>query len=135
MTRDRPAPAQVSLKGLSVLVVEDETMVSFLIEDMLTELGCSTVLQAGRVSEALALLDKRRPDAAVLDVNLAGEPAYPVAARLAELRVPFMFTTGYGPSGISSEWASRPVVQKPFSLDAFAAALRMAMPDLPITQQ
>ena len=106
-------------------------MVSFLIEDMLSELGCGKILQSARVKDALAALAEHKPDAAVLDMNLGGELAYPVAARLAELQVPFVFTTGYGPSGISAEWASRPVVQKPFSLDALVAALRRAMPELP----
>ena len=67
------------LAGLTVMVVEDETIVSFLVEDMLTELGCAQVLHASGVSEALTLLQQRQPDAAVLDVNLAGEFAYPIA--------------------------------------------------------
>lgn len=127
----KPAPAHISLDGLTLLVVEDETIISFLLEDMLGELGCSSVLHAGRVDQALALLRERRPDAVVLDVNLAGEFAYPVALHLAEAGIPFIFTTGYGRSGIPKDWASRPVIQKPFSLDALADALRTAMPDLP----
>jgi CheY-like chemotaxis protein len=127
----KPASTHVSLDGLTLLVVEDETIISFLLEDMLNELGCSTVLHAGRVDQALALLRDNRPDAVVLDVNLAGEFAYPVATHLAEAQIPFIFTTGYGRSGIPRDWSSRPVIQKPFSLEALADALRMAMPDLP----
>jgi CheY-like chemotaxis protein len=127
MNASSPDTRRSPFEGLTLLVVEDETIVSFLLEDMLTELGCATVLHAGRVQEALALLRERKPDAAVLDVNLAGEYAYPVAERLVEEHVPFVFTTGYGRSGIPSDWASRQVVQKPFSMDALAAALRMAI--------
>jgi CheY-like chemotaxis protein len=115
------------LNGRTILVVEDETIVSFLIEDMLDELGCRTVWQAGGVSEALALLDERRPDAVVLDANLSGEFAFPIAARLAEMNVPFVFATGYGRSGIPNEWASRPVIQKPFTRDTLEAALRLLL--------
>jgi CheY-like chemotaxis protein len=129
MNQARRGSGRLLLEGLTLLVVEDETIVSFLLEDMLKDLGCSTVLHAGRVQEALALLRERRPDAVVLDVNVAGEYAYPVAAHLAEAQIPFVFTTGYGRSGIPSDWASRPVIQKPFSIEALAAALRAAIPD------
>jgi CheY-like chemotaxis protein len=134
MTLDRLDSGRVSLNGLTLLVVEDETIVSFLLEDMLIELGCSTVLQAGRVNEALTLLRERTPDAVVLDVNLAGEYAFPVAEHLAKVQIPFVFTTGYGRGGIPKEWASWPVLQKPFSLDALADALRAALPHRPEAQ-
>lgn len=130
MTKAKTDPRRISLDGLTILVVEDETIVSLLIEDMLTDLGCSTVLQAGRVNDALMLLNDRKPDAVVLDVNLGGEFAYPVAKQLADAQVPFVFTTGYGPSGLPADWASRPVIQKPFSLEALAGALRKALPDV-----
>lgn len=116
-----------NLKGLRILVVEDETIVSFLIEDTLLRLGCSEVRQAGTVAQALLLLNDRKPDAAVLDVNLSGTPAYPVAARLAELGVPFVFATGYGRKGIAPEWSSRPVIQKPFDEDTLVKALSLAI--------
>jgi CheY-like chemotaxis protein len=116
--------AASKLEGLTVLVVEDETLIFLLIEDMLRELGCSQVLHATGVSEALALLDKSLPDVAVLDVNLAGEAAFPVAARLAASKIPFVFATGYGRHGVPAEWAPKPIVQKPFRLETLAAALR-----------
>ena len=130
----KPSSGDVSLDGLTLLVVEDETIISFLLEDMLLELGCAAVLHAGRVDRALALLRERRPDAVVLDVNLGGEFAYPVASYLAEAQIPFVFTTGYGRSGIPMDWATRPVIQKPFSMEALANALRMAIPDLPASR-
>jgi CheY-like chemotaxis protein len=115
------------LEGLSVLVVEDETLVSLLIESMLSDLGCGDVWYASDVSQALELLAENTPDAAVLDVNLAGEQVYPVARRLATAAVPFIFATGYGASGIDQEWASRPVIQKPFQCEKLAAALAAAL--------
>jgi two-component SAPR family response regulator len=115
------------LGGLKILVVEDETMLFFLAEDMLTELGCAGVLHASRVKDALALLASERPDVAMLDVNLAGEKAYPIAERLVDIDVPFVFATGYGSEGIPSNWASRPVVQKPFTLDMLGRAILAAL--------
>jgi CheY-like chemotaxis protein len=116
--------ASSRLEGVKVLVVEDESIISFLIEDMLAQLGCSAIWHASGVGEALALLDERQPDAAVLDVNLGGEPADPVAARMASTGIPFVFATGYGQQGVPIAWADRPVIQKPFKLATLASALR-----------
>ncbi len=111
------------LQGQKILVVDDETIVSFLVEDMLSELGCSDVWCASSVNEALAILDERRPDAAVIDFNLRNESAEAIAERLSAARVPFAFATGYGRSGIPESWAARPVLQKPFRLEALADVL------------
>jgi CheY-like chemotaxis protein len=116
-------PTRPPLSGLQGLVVEDETMIFLLIEDMLKEMGCAAVLHATDVREALMLIDSRRPDFAVLDVNLAGAQVYPVAERLDAIGVPFAFATGYGRPGMPDRWASRPVIQKPFRQETLAAAL------------
>jgi DNA-binding response OmpR family regulator len=112
------------LDNLRVFVVEDETIISFLLEDMFVELGALHVQHAGNVSSALAYLKDRTPDLAVLDVNLGGERAYPVAEILESRKVPFLFTTGYGRSGLDARWARHPVVQKPFNIEVMTAALR-----------
>jgi CheY-like chemotaxis protein len=127
MTRSDTAGCALELGGLSVLVVEDETIVSLLVESMLEDLGCGDVWYASGVQEALEILARRTPDAAVLDVNLAGEPAFPVARQLASAAVPFVFATGYGATGIHEEWTGRPVIQKPFRCDMLACALAAAL--------
>jgi hypothetical protein len=68
-------------------------------------------------------LNDRAVDAAVLDINLAGERVFPVANRLAELGIPFVFATGYGEAGLPDTHHSRIVLQKPYS----AAGLRKAL--------
>ena len=127
MTHTVTATPGAALQGLSVLVVEDETIVSLLVESMLMDFGCKDVWYASSVAEALAILAERTPDAAVLDVNLDGETAYPIARQLDAAQVPFVFATGYGYSGISDEWAGRPVIQKPFHSDTLASALTAAL--------
>ena len=112
------------LEGMSVLVVEDEAIISFLLEDMLGELGARDVRTAASVSSALAMIDAQKPDFAVLDVNLGGERVYPVAERLEGDGVPFVFTTGYGKSGLDPRWTVKTVVQKPFTVPIMDAALR-----------
>ena len=109
---------------LRALIVEDEAVISFLIEDMLGELGVSEVRHGASVRAAISALDAAAPDFAVLDVNLGGERVYPVAERLEKDGVPFVFITGYGKSGIDPRWAEKIVIQKPFNLDMLTAALR-----------
>jgi DNA-binding response OmpR family regulator len=127
MSEGGPAASSARFDGLKILVVEDETMVSFLIEDTLIDLGCAEVWHAASVPAALDVLHQRRPDAAVLDVNLRGELAYPVAEQLEAANVPFVFATGYGQSGLSGHWAARPVLQKPFQAEVLAAALEAVL--------
>jgi CheY-like chemotaxis protein len=102
------------LDGLKVLVVEDEMMVSMLIEDMLSELGCEVVGPASRLDEAMALARDAEIDCAVLDVNLGGQPIFPLADLLRERGAPFAFATGYGDAGLRDVDRGSPVLQKPF---------------------
>ena len=103
-----------TLKGLRVLVVEDEMMVSMLIEDMLSDLGCIVVGPASRLDEAIELVNATELDCAVLDVNLGGQPIFPLADLLREKGAPFAFATGYGDAGLRDVDRGSPVLQKPF---------------------
>lgn len=102
------------LQGLRVLVVEDEMMVSMLIEDMLADLGCTVVGPASRLEEAMDLAGSAELDCAVLDVNLGGQPIFPLADQLRERGAPFAFATGYGDAGLREVDRGTPVLQKPF---------------------
>jgi CheY-like chemotaxis protein len=101
--------------GVKVLVVEDEGAVAIMIEDMLEALGCEIVSSAARVAEAREIAATADIDLAVLDVNVAGLPVFPVAEILRERQIPFLFSTGYGASGLPTEFAGQPVLSKPFS--------------------
>lgn len=111
------------LQGLRVLVVEDETLVAMLIEEYLMEFGCEVAFSARRVSKGLQSLNSIEVDAAVLDVNVAGESVSPIAEILDRRNVPFIFASGYGAKGVEQRWTGRPVLQKPFS----ARELRLAL--------
>lgn len=108
-------PRGGDMNGLRVLVVEDEAAISLLLEDMLLDFGCEVVGPAARLGAALALMQGETLDMAILDVNVAGEPIYPVAAALVERKIPFVFSTGYGSAGIKDLYRDRPVLQKPFA--------------------
>jgi DNA-binding response OmpR family regulator len=116
-----------SFADLDVLVVEDEAIISFLVEDMLRELGARDVWIASSVETALAKLKEKRPGLAILDVNLGGVSAYPVAERLKAAGIPFLFASGYGQAGIGPAWSTIPVIQKPFDMDGLTAGLMRAL--------
>src|SRR5690242_46630 len=93
-----PAP----LKGARVLIVEDESLVASYLEELLGIEGCIVVGPVSRVPEALALIERERPEAAILDLNLHGEPTIAVAEALTARHVPFVVVTGYGAEHVPS---------------------------------
>jgi CheY-like chemotaxis protein len=117
--------AEAGLAGKRVLVVEDEALVSMLLEDMLADLGCAVVGPAGCVAEALAVVARTEAiDVALLDLELGGERSHPVAEALAARRVPFAFVSGHGRDAAEgSAHAGAPVLDKPFGRAALAAML------------
>jgi CheY-like chemotaxis protein len=117
------------LTGLRVLVVEDEALVALQLEDMLHELGCAIVGPASRVGQALDLLGGQEVDAAVLDLNVAGELVYPVADALASRGLPYIFATGYGAAGLTEPYRSHPVLQKPFLQNQLREAMLDSIQD------
>jgi DNA-binding response OmpR family regulator len=101
------------LSTAKALIVEDDTVLVLAIEDELKGLGFSQVFHAARVGDALAIIERDKPDVAILDVNLDGDQVFPVAEKLDEGKVPFFFITAYPPETIPEEWAERVVLQKP----------------------
>jgi len=99
---------------LRVLVVEDEMLVSLLIEDVLIDQRCTVVGPFERVPGALAAAQTEALDLAVLDVNIAGAKVYPVAEALAARHIPFVFVSGYGQNAIPIDRPSWRVCSKPF---------------------
>lgn len=99
-----------------ILVVEDEAMIAMLIEDILVSVGARVIGLAATVEEALAAIERERPDAVTLDGNLNDEMSGAVAARLRELRVPFLLVTGYVDRTLAdAQLASAPRLEKPFT--------------------
>lgn len=119
-----PAPGdERGLEGLRVLIVEDEPMIASSLEDVLTDLGCVVIGPALNMKDAMRLARAAEIDGASLDVNIAGEKVYPVADILSERGIPFVFLTGYGKAGLRESDLSRPVLQKPCSLERFEEIL------------
>jgi len=115
------------LAGRRILLVEDELLVAMTVEDILRSEGCVIVGPIPRVEPALKAAREEPLDAAILDVNLAGERVDSIAKALAERKIPFVFTTGYDRSMLPAEHADRPALAKPFRpaqlINALAALL------------
>lgn len=109
------------------MVVEDEAAVAFVLEEMLLELGFKISFSLVRLHRAVEVASVEKIDIALLDVNLDGEPSYPVARLLRERGIPFVFTTGYGREGLSAEFAGSFVVSKPFTLEMLAKIVADAL--------
>lgn len=107
-----------------VLVIEDSLIIALDTEDLLRKLGAQQIRTASSVAAALALIDERCPQFALVDVNLGLETSFEAAARLAALQVPFAFMTGYGESAsFPAEFAAVPRIRKPFTTQNLAAAM------------
>jgi len=101
------------LIGNRVLLVEDEVLVGMMMKDALSDLGYEVVGPFSTVPEARLAVFEDDFHAAILDVNLHGEPVYPLADLITAREVPFVFVTGYSADGIDSRFAHVPVLQKP----------------------
>lgn len=116
------------LSGRRVLLVEDEALVAMLLETILEEMGCVAVGPAATVEDGLAMVADPAPlDAALLDVNVAGQLVFPIAEALKARGVPFVFSTGYSEGGMPEAWRGHATIHKPFTEDAIREALMKAL--------
>jgi light-regulated signal transduction histidine kinase (bacteriophytochrome) len=112
------------LKGHAVLLVEDSLIIALDAEDIVGRLGAEDIETVATVEGALDSIDVRRPSVAMLDINLGDRSSYPIADRLLELGVPFLFATGYGEqANLPEAHRGRTVLQKPYTLENVARAM------------
>jgi DNA-binding NtrC family response regulator len=114
---------ETALVGRRILLVEDELLVAMLLESILEEHNCTTVGPYADLSSALAAAQREAVDAAVLDINLAGQMVFPVAEALAERGVPFLLLSGYGAMALPPDRGHWPVCNKPFKTDELISLL------------
>jgi diguanylate cyclase (GGDEF)-like protein/PAS domain S-box-containing protein len=112
------------LAGLRVLVVEDEMITAFELEDVLRAQGCIVLGPAKTVERALLVLDHEQPDIALLDIHLGGELVTPVAVELRRRRVPFVLVTVDSRAALGApDLQEAPCVSKPVSYHGLVKAI------------
>jgi CheY-like chemotaxis protein len=114
-----------------VLVVEDEALIAMLVEDMLHDGGGEMVGSAGNLTDAVALAQNAQADVALLDLNLGGALAYPVADVLRARGMPLVFTSGYGSGALIQRFQDCPMLDKPFDQISLEQAIGMVLRSRP----
>lgn len=112
------------LSGKAIMVVEDEYLIALVIEMAMIDLGATVIGPFSRIEDALSALEgSTPPDAAILDINIRGKHVFPVADRLRERRIPFVFATGYDDWTIPQHLSHVQRFEKPVDPAKLAAAL------------
>jgi CheY-like chemotaxis protein len=120
-------PDAASLSGLRILVVEDSWHVAKAMTRLLTALGADLAGPAATTAQAKQLISERRPDVALVDLNLRhGEPAHDLIDHLQDQGISVIVITGYevtplGPGKVEA------ILQKPVSAAQLLAAVRQVM--------
>jgi DNA-binding response OmpR family regulator len=104
--------------GKHILVVEDEYFIASDLKRALQAHGATIIGPVGGVDKALDLIAREPIDAAVLDVNLDGADSFPVADRLGDKAVPYMFVTGYDEWALPEKYRAVPRIAKPFQVSS-----------------
>jgi len=118
-----PKPAAASSAPLAggqrkrILLVEDESLIAMMMERSLRDFDFDVVGPFGTVRDALVAIDREPIDAGILDINLGGEMAYPIAQILRARKVPFVFMTGYGAEAVAAPFPDVQIFQKPLERD------------------
>ncbi len=109
-----------------LLLVEDQLDLAELVEDALTDNG-NTITHAESVFEALSLLRNAQFDAAILDIELGDGVVFPVADRLAELGVPFLFASAVYDQVVPARHQKARFVAKPFHIPQLQEAVSQTL--------
>ena len=108
----------------SILLVEDEPMISMMLADLLAKNGHRVDGPHSRIQEALEAATNNKLKAGILDINLRGKSVFPIADVLIERKIPFIFLTGYSDDAIASRYNHIPILQKPVEPENIWAALK-----------
>jgi DNA-binding response OmpR family regulator len=101
------------LTGRRILVVEDEVLTALDLVEAIEEAGGTVVGPARSIVEAVRAIDSGAIDAAILDRTLLDGKATPVAVRLIDMSIPFIFYSGSDPTRLKQEFPEIATFEKP----------------------
>lgn len=107
--------ASTALSGRSILLLEDELIVSLDLEMTLEGSGATVLGPFDKLEDGMNFLENAPGiDAAILDVDLNGKEVFPIAEILQDRGIPFLFHTGHGSrEELSRRFDGAPVFIKP----------------------
>lgn len=111
-------------RPMRILIVEDEPVIAFELEQTLIGAGFEIVGVAGRLEEGLAIVESGALDAAVVDANLHRVSAAPIATALTARGLPFIVTTGYFREQLPVEFQPGTLIEKPCCPEQLIETLR-----------
>lgn len=122
--------ASSTLRDRRILVVEDEYLIATTLSDQLEGAGSIVVGPVASVETAIKAIESNPEiDAAVLDFNLGGAMAYPVADALLARNIPFVFTSGYEDGALRNRYPQIRNCPKPYLFLEMERALKSALLD------
>lgn len=103
-----------AVTGLRILIIEDESVVGILLEELLEEAGAAVSL-AETIAEAQDAIRQGNFDGVLLDINLHGQTTSGIADELNNRSIPFIVMTGYdNRAGDPPALKAAPRLLKPF---------------------
>lgn len=109
----------------TILLMEDNPVLGLEVAFALEDEGADVKGPVARLEAGLETLADGVPDAAVLDVELADGEVFPLAERLREQGVPFVFYTARGSEGhMRARSGNAPVISKSHGSAVVVEALR-----------
>jgi len=112
----------------TILLVEDESLVALMVEDIIVRQGFSVAGPYAGLDEAMRAIGGTNVAGAILDINLGGVSVFPLADILVDRKIPFLFMTGYGSEQLESRFSNVAILQKPVE----AHVVQSFLADIPI---
>lgn len=101
------------LRGLSILIVEDEYFVAMQVANAIGSCGGSVVGPVADLEKARDLAQREPVDGVILDLMLKGETSLPLADELMSRGTPVILATGYAQSRLPKRYSDLPQLTKP----------------------
>jgi CheY-like chemotaxis protein len=110
-----------------VLLVEDEPLIAYDVENHLRKAG-ARVITAGYRDAALSMTAHPDLSRAVVDLRLGNDSAPPICRRLAQRDLPFVVHSGYATEeAIRRKRPSVPIIERPAAPDEIVHALSRSL--------
>ncbi len=120
------------MSNIKILVVEDELLVSMQISNLLGDIGYEVIDPVTNYDDAVAILNKEKPDIAILDIELEGKKTGIDLAGfiLQNIGIPFIFLTQRADQrtfGHAKTLNPSAYLLKPFNHDDLYTSIELAL--------